>query len=274
MIKKNTAGLPLGLLALIAVGAPPAHADDYVSPTNERVRLSLGAMRVSSATNVRIDSSTGVAGTPINGEDTFGLDKSDFEPKFQATVRAAVRHRLSFDYFTLDRTGNTTITAPIVFRNVVLLPGDPAQTKLSLRTLGITYGYSFWHSEKLELAATLGVHSTDISTRARVQTQTRHVDQSEDQAGPVPTAGLDATWVISKRFYLDARGQYLSVHVNHLDGSLGFYELAGLYRYRPNVAFGIGYTEVRAHLASTKASDAGLFDFNTKGPEMFFRIAF
>jgi hypothetical protein len=256
--------------------APRAHADgDYFSPTDERVRLSLGAMHVSTSTRVRADSSAGTTGTEIDGEHDFGLDKSDFEPKFQVMVRVATRHRLTFDYFTLDRSGSATVgRTPIVFRDVVLLPGDPLQTSLSLRTFGMAYGYSFWHSEKLEIAATLGVHTTDISTTARVQTQTRHIIQSEDAAGPVPVVGIDGTWVISKRFYLDWRAQYLNVHVHNLDGSLGFYDLDALYRFRPNVSFGIGYVEVRAHLASLKTAQTGLFDFNSKGPEMFVRVAF
>ena len=270
---------PLVLAASMTLLGSSAHADGdyYFSPTDERIRLTLGAMHVTSSTNVRVDSTAGTTGSDINGEHDFGLDKSDFEPKFQATVRVATRHRLSFDYFTLDRSGNAVIPttgAPIVFRDVILLPGDPLQTKLSLRTLGITYGYSFWHSEKLEIAANLGVHSTDVSAMVKVQTVTRHIIQSEDAAGPVPTVGLDGTWVISNHFYIDGRGQYLDVHVANLDGSLGFYELDALYRYRPNVSFGIGYTEVRAHLSSLRSSQTGLFDFNTKGPEMFFRIGF
>lgn len=264
-------------LASLTLAAKPSHADgDYFSPTDERVRISLGAMHVSSATTLRADSSAGLPGTTINGEDTFGLDKSDFEPKFQATVRVATRQRLSFDYFTLDRSGSNTLTGttPVVFRNVVFQPGDPLQTQLSLRTFSITYGYSFWHSETLEIAGTLGVHATDISAMAKVQTQTRHIIQTDDQAGPVPTLGIDATWVASKRFYLDGRAQYLNVHVNNLQGSLGIYELDALYRFRPNVSFAVGYTEVRAHLASTQTSQGGLFDFNAKGPEMFVRVAF
>jgi len=31
---------------------------------------------------------------------------------------------------------------------------------------------------------------------------------------------------------------------------------------------------VRAHLTSTKTHESGLFDFNTKGPEVFVRVAF
>jgi hypothetical protein len=266
----------LVLSAFIGLLAQPARADgDYFSPTDERVRLSLGAMHVSSATSLQADSSTGVPGSYINGEDQFGLDKSDFEPMFEAKVRVATRQRLSFDYFTLDRSGDSTVAGtPIAFRDVTFLPGDPLQTQLSLRTIGITYEYSFWHSETLEIAGTAGVHAADISTTAKVQTSTRHIIQTDDHAGPVPTVGIDATWVASKRFYLDGRAQYLNVHDDNLSGSLGIYAFDALYRFRPNVSFGVGYTEIKAHLASTQSSNAGLFDFNTKGPEMFVRVGF
>ena len=267
----NKNGLALAALALFAT---LAHAEDYLSPTEERVRLSLGVVRLSNNTNFQIDSSTGVPGTPVNAEDQFGLDKSDYEAKIQAMVRVGERHRLRFDYFSLDRTGNTTVTDPIVFRDVTLQPNDPLNSNLSIRTFGITYGYSFLHSDRYEVAATIGVADTDISARARVQTATRHVDQTEDQAGPVPTLGLDATYVVSKRFYIDGRAQYLKVRIDDLDGTLGIYELDALYRLRPNISFALGYSMFRANLISAQTKQAGFFSFNSKGPEFFVRIAF
>jgi len=268
MIKNGMAALTLMLVATLA------HADNYLSPTDERVRLSLGVMHVSSTTSIRLDSSQGVPGTPVDAEQIFGLDKSDFEPKFQAMVRVGERHRLRFDYFTLDRDGHTTLADPLIFRDVVLLQGDPVDTTLNLRTLGISYEYSFLHREKFEVAATIGINDTDISARARVSTQNRHVDQREDQAGPFPTIGLDATYVLSKRFYFDVRAQYFKLAVDHLDGSLTFYEVAALYRLRPNISFALGYTSAKAALTSRQTKDSGFFDFNTKGPEFFVRIAF
>jgi hypothetical protein len=268
-MKKNGVGL-----AVLALFATLTHAEDYLSPTEERVRLSLGVVRVSNKTDLQIDSSAGVPGTHLNAEDQFGLDKSDYEAKIQAMVRVGERHRLRFDYFSLDRTGQLTLTQPIVFRDVVLQPGDPLNSDLSIRTFGITYGYSFLHSDRYEVAATIGINDTDISARARVQTQVRHADQTEDQAGPVPTLGLDATYVVSKRFYFDARAQYFRVRVDDLDGSLGIYELDGLYRLRPNISFAVGYTSLRARLISAQAKQAGLFNFNSSGPEAFVRIAF
>src|ERR1700688_229505 len=124
MIKNGMAVLTLALITTLA------HADDYMSPTDERVRLSLGFMHVTSTTNLRLDSSAGVPGTQVNAEHVLGLDGSDFEPKFQAMVRVGERHRLRFDYFTLDRTGNATPRSSIVFRDVTLQAGEPVQTNL------------------------------------------------------------------------------------------------------------------------------------------------
>ena len=264
-----------GILALLlALLAGAAHAEDYFSPTEERVRLSLGTVYLDSKTTVQVNSSAGVTGTLFNAENDFGMNKDDFEAKFQLMLRVGERNRVRFDYFSLDRTGNTTLSKDILFRNVELLPGDPLDSNLSIDVLSITYEYSFIHNERFELAATLGINDTDISARARVNTAARHVDQTEDQAGPFPTIGLDGTYVISKRFYVDARVEYFRANVDKLDGSLGFYEVNALYRLRPNISFALGYELVKAQLLSTQASHAGQFNFTTRGPELFVRVAF
>jgi hypothetical protein len=269
MIKHAMAALGLALVAAAV------HADaDYISPTDDRFRVSLGAMHVTSATTLRVDQSTYAPGTVVSAEHQLGLDSSDTEPKFQVMVRAGVRSRLWLDYFTLDRMASTTIDQTIMFRDVVLQAADPVQSELNLRMLGITYGYSFWHGEKLELAATLGITSVQISAQVKVATEAVHINQSEDIAGPYPTPGFAATWVLSKHFYFDGRVQSLHLHIGDYAGTLGTGELAALYRLRPNVSFALGYTEVRALLDSAKTHESGYFDFNTKGPEIFVRVAF
>ena len=264
-------GLALAGLALFAT---LAHAEDYLSPTDERVRLSLGVLRVSNQTNMLLDSSAGVPGTPVNGENDFGLDKTDFEVKLQAMVRVGERHRLRFDYFSLDRSGSAVSTQTYVFRDSVLLPGDPLDTTLSLRSLGISYEYSFLHSDRYELAGTFGVSSTDISTRVRVTTEARHINQSDDVAGPFPSFGIDGTYVVSKRFYFDGRAQYMRANVNDLQASLEIYEVDGLYRLRPNISFALGYAATRLHLASFQTGNSGYFNLNSSGPELFVRVSF
>ncbi len=264
-----------GIAASLVLLATLAHADgDYISPTNDRVRVSLGIMDLSSTTTLQVDSTTGTPGTVVNGEDQLGLSKDNIEPKFQAMVRAGSRNRIFFDYFTLDRTGNATVTEPIVFRDAVLQVGDPVQSLLNFRVLGLTYAYSFYRSEKLEFAAMLGADSVDIQAQVKVQSPAQHVNQMQDLAGPFPAPGLDATWVLSKRFYVDARIQYLGLHFDNLDGSLGFLEFDALYRFRPNVSFALGFTDVKAHLSDNQNTSGGYFDLDTKGPQFFVRVAF
>jgi hypothetical protein len=62
--------------------------------------------------------------------------------------------------------------------------------------------------------------------------------------------------------------------VDHLDGSVGIYELDALYRLRPNISFAMGYNVFRASLISRQTKQAGFFNFDSKGPEIFVRIAF
>ncbi len=80
--------------------------------------------------------------------------------------------------------------------------------------------------------------------------------------------------MISKRFYVDARAEYVKANVDDLRASLGFYELDAFYRLRPNIAFAAGYNMVRAHLFSAQTTQAGYFNFNTSGPEVFVRVSF
>jgi Outer membrane protein beta-barrel domain len=262
--------------ALLLIGAAAQAAEDgpYISPTNERVRLTLGVLRSSVTSTLRLDSSAGVPGTTVNGEDDFGLDRGKYGPKFQAVLRVEERHRLRFDYFSLNRNGMNTIDHAITFKDVELLAGDPVTSDLNLQNFGITYGYSFLHREKFEIAGTLGINIIEISARAKVELPTRRVDERQDLAGPFPTLGIDATYVISKRFYLDGRYQYLKLSIDQLDGSLALYEFDALYRWRANVSGGIGYSGIHAKLSSTKPGQSGLFDLNAKGPQLFVRVAF
>ena len=79
----------------------------------------------------------------------------------------------------------------------------------------------------------------------------------------------------AKSDYFPADKQWMiNFRVDDLDGSLGIYELDALYRLRPNISFALGYSMFKASLVSAQTKQAGSFNFNSKGPEFFVRIAF
>jgi hypothetical protein len=273
----NRTGIALAALALtLTLHAARARADgDYLSPTDERFRATIGLLRAGSSTTLQVDGSNGTPGTFIDGENDLGLDRKRYLPRFEVMVRAGSRHRIWVDYFGLDRSVTTTLTSSaLAFHDSVLQKGFPVTTDLSLRAFGLNYGYSFVKTQRFEVAGTFAVDAVDISARVRQVSAAGRVDSSENLAGPFPTPGIAATWVLSRRFYLDGRAQYLKVAIDHIDGSMAFYEFNALYRLRPNVSFALGYDAVKANLASTKVNQAGEFSFSTRGPQILVRVAF
>ena len=189
------------LLAALALFATLAHAEDYLSPTEERVRLSLGVVRLSTIPTCCSTAAPAFRACSQCGG-CVGPDKNDFEAKIEAMVRVGERHRLIFDYFSLDRTDSTIVAQPIVFRDVVLQPGDPLDTDLSIRTFGISYGYSFLHSDRFEVAAASA--STTRTSRSAHAYGLRHACTRARSGRSISDPGLDATYVVSKRFYVEA----------------------------------------------------------------------
>jgi hypothetical protein len=269
-----------GLLSLaLTLSASTALADaDYFSPTNELIAISLGVMKISPATSLRLDNTTAtgtVTGTTFNGENDLGLDSSRTEPKFEAAVRAGKRDRLFFDYFILDRDDTKTLAnGPAQFGNIVLLAGDPVQTDMSMRLFSVGFGHSFLHGEKFELTALIAVNEIETNASLRVQSLTRHLFDEKSLAGPLPTPGVAATWAVSRRFYIDANAKYMKLSVDHLTGTASNYDVDIFYRLHPNVALALGYIDARVNLVSRQAGNTGAFDFDAKGPELFVRVAF
>jgi hypothetical protein len=261
--------------SLLALLATTAYADDpYLSPTGDRVRVSLGLQQTGAATGFRLDSGT-VPGSVIDGENMLGLERRRVTPAFSVEVRAGERDRVRLDYFSLDRNDTKTLTgSPLLYGGATLLVGDPVQSDVSVRTFGLTYAHSFIHNERFELAATLGVSDLSVDSRLRVATATTHINVDHSLAGPVPTPGLEATWVLSRRFYLDAHASYLQGARHRLSASVEQYTVDALYRLRPNVAFALGYGGFRADLTSRRSGDSGFADLTTKGPQFLVRVEF
>ena len=261
--------------SLLVLLATAACADDaYLSPTGDRVRVSLGLQQTSATTGFLLNNGT-VAGTPIDGENTLGLDRRRVTPSFEVEVRAGERDRIRLDYFSLDRNDRKTLTGtPLTYGGVTLRVGDPVQSDVSVRAFDLTYAHSFIHNERFELAATLGVADLDVDSRLQVATAMTHINVDHSLAGPVPTPGIEATWVLSRRFYLDAHGAYLKGARHQLSASVEQYGVDVLYRLRPNIAFALGYGGFKADLTSRRSGDSGYANLSAGGPQLLVRVEF
>jgi hypothetical protein len=223
-------------------------------------------------TNVRYDSSAGVAGTRVSGEDTLGFPDKLKQVSVDMMFRIGERHRIHADFYKMTRSGDEVIDQQIRFGDEVFLVNDRVLSSMDLRKLGLTYTYSVFRGEKLELGAGLALHL--LQMEGALNAPARFVREDLDVAGPFATLAADGTWRFTRRFSLNLAGSYLGGSVSNVKG--GYRLLHGdlQFRARPNLAFGLGYTQSRFKITSNDVDFPGYFYLEYEGPEAFVRVSF
>ncbi|MBS0376729.1 MAG: hypothetical protein JSR73_19300 [Proteobacteria bacterium] len=269
-----TAALMLALLAVTAAAEakPPVEEPDNL--LNDRLTLQAGLVFSSNQTTVRYDSNAGNPGTVLDGEKDLGLPSRKLIGKAELMFRMKERHRVHIGnyYLPLDRHATRPLDQSVNFGNSTFLVGDVVASELNMRLLAINYSYSFVKNDRLELAASLGFDVIGFEAAATVAARLR--TERQDQSAPAPLAGLDGTVRISRRFYGEARAQYVRANVQDVHGSISTYEANLLYRLSPNVSFGLGYSGFKVDVDFVKATQGGLFKLHSTGPQLFARVGF
>lgn len=249
---------------------PPTHS--IPSPITDHFALKGIYFQPKVSTLLRYDSSTGATGTEFSVEDTLGLGDALNQGTIEMWLRMSERHRLRVDYYKMTRKGDVVLDQLVTFGDSTFLPGERVVSNMDLRELGLTYTYSLLRRETIEVGVGLGLHLLQVEGAAEVPL--RFVGEDFDTAGPMATLAVDGTWRIKERFSVNARVQYFQGNIDAVDGLFGAYHLDVQYRWRPNFAIGLGYSQTRMKVDSTDPDFSGLFDMEYKGPEAFIRVSF
>lgn len=243
------------------------------SPITDRFAMRLSYFRPSIDTFLRLDRSTGQAGTNLNVEDDLGLADSANMFRAEMIFRLRERNRLRVDYFKSTRHGDKVLNQTVNFGDQTFLVTDRAQTELDYRALGLTYTRSVLYFDRFELGVGLGIAL--LEAHAKGEVVARNIREKEDGVAPYPTIALDTTWRISKRWSFNGRAQTFTAHLSDFTGSLSDYHADVQYRWRRNLAFGLGWSSlrIRAESKSTK-NMPGKFNQDIEGPEFFIRASF
>jgi len=250
----------------------PTHERPIASPITDHFALRGSFFPASLSTDVHIDPSAGVSGTPLSAERDLGQPSHLYQGRGELIFRLRERHRLRVDYFGSDRNADQVLNRDIIFGSHTFHDHDLTQTQLQFSMLSFTYTYSLLRSERFELGAGLGVHLFNAEARGTDQTLQQHAESSAD--GAIPTLALDGTWRISQRFAWTARAQYVSATIHNDSGSLGDYHTDLQYRWFANFAVGVGYEDIRTQVEVSHGNTPGGFALRVSGPELFFRASF
>jgi hypothetical protein len=264
---------------MLAAGAAAA-ADDYspppplpvASPITDHFALRADFFWGKIDTFGRFDSAKGVEGTPFTGEGDLGLTDKEHQVRIEIMFRIEQRSRLRVNFLDSRRQADKTINRTLQYGDQTFLVDNPVHSSFDWRQMDLTYTYSFLRSERFELGAGLGVHLIEAEATAEIPRTPQYADFTG--AGPFATLALDGTWRISKRWALSARGQYLKVTIGSVSGMMGDYHADLQYRWKRNLAFGLGYERQEVELDVRNADPSGVLRLTFSGPELFGRMSF
>jgi hypothetical protein len=268
---------PWGVLGLVLVLPTFALAQsraprEIASPITDRFAVRGIYYQPSLTTDARFDSDAGTPGTPFSAEQDLGLDDEANQGRMELMIRMKDRHRVRVDYLKLDRYGENTLTRPIVYRNTTYATGDRVLSDFNVRMLGISYAFSALRRETFEIGVGLGLHI--VETQAASEVRARNVTEEGSGVGIVPTLAVDGTWRISRRWALTGRAQYLEVDAADIEGTFADYHVDVQYRWRRNLAVGLGWSKLNLDVDVTSNDLPGLVNLDSAGPELFFRVSF
>jgi hypothetical protein len=260
-----------------------AEKDEIASPVSDRFYLRFSAYSAAVETRMQLDPTEPPViilppppgqqpGTALFAEDDLGMDDQVEQARIEFDFRLRNRNHLRVDYFKLNRYGETFTTQPIAFGDIDFQIGDRIRSKLDWRVLSLTYTYSLWKSERFEAGAGLGIHV--IEAHAELNEPGTLNRETFSEAAPFATIAGNAAFRISKRWSVTARGQTYEYSRGDLTGSLSDFHTDLQYRWRKNMAVGLGYTRLEYDLQAKPDDKPALFEMSVGGPELFFRAAF
>src|SRR5262245_49803123 len=123
----------LAIGALAALSSLPGLAEEPAEELLDRFSFSAEVSALGVDSSVRLDSTAGTPGTPVDLESDLGLDSSKRVPSAVFEFSPGRRHRLLFAWTALDRDGSQVLDQPIFFGDEVFLAGQTLITSLKVQ---------------------------------------------------------------------------------------------------------------------------------------------
>ena len=254
----------------------PAWRDD---PLGSQFVFGAGLFGPRLDTKVRLDSSTGLTGTEIDFESTLGMDDKDRLPLVLGFYRVAKKHRINFQYFRLDRHGNSVSDVPIRFGDVIFPANLPLSSFFNVDVYSLSYSYSLIHDEKKELAFNVGLQFQDIEMGISGNLGPGLIAEETDVVAPLPTFGVTFDYAISDKWIFTSLVGVFALEIDLGDDTTFSGEILQIntgvaYKAFKNVAFALQYNYFRVDVDVDDPDWMGSLKYEYRGPVLAIAVFF
>ena len=267
--------LVFGTALVLLFGPGAAFADERPAwrdePLGSRFALGAGVFAPRLDTQVRRDSSNGIIGTVIDFESTRGMDDSDRSALILGYYRFAKRHRLGFQYFRLDRNGDSVSDAPIRFGDVVIPANFPVSSFFNVDVYALNYSYSLIHDGRKELALNIGLQLQDVETGIAGNLGPGFLVEEADVYAPLPTFGGSFDYAINEKWIFTSMLGIFAIEIDlgddsDLSGEILQFNTGLIWKAFDNVGFALQYNYFNVDVDVNDSDWVGFLKYEYRGP--------
>jgi len=256
-----------GFMFISAVGAG---AEEEQLP--DRFGLRLGGYNIRNASNImRLDSTNGLIGTYIDFEKTLGGDTTATVFRIDGFYRFNDHHSLSFSWYDIHLTGSRVLIQEFVWGGNTYTIGTQVDSELRFDVAKLSYQYSVYHNDKVELGASIGLHvdhrTTGISASG--------ISDAGSQTITAPLLGLFANYNFTPSFSVYYNYQFFFFsYEDKFTGGLQDFLLGLEYRLFRNVGLGAAFNRFGADLKLVGNDKTLYIDTNWNGGMLYAAVYF
>lgn len=164
-------------------------------------QIKVGALYTWIDSNLDI-SKNNVNQSNIDYESDLNLDEQTLNPSLEASWTYNERHYFAFNFFSLRREAQKTLSEEINIGEDITFEADAAvNSYLNTDFYQFSYGYDFLESERWALGASIGLHLVNIETEIKSNTSNLNNERQvayQDTSLPLPNVGLFTHYQLSK----------------------------------------------------------------------------
>jgi hypothetical protein len=222
----------------------PAHAKDQPS---DKFKISLGGYTLArNETEMSLTERNTGAGVSISPEDTLGLQTEQTVFRLDGRYRFNPEHSLSFSWYSISIDGTKQIEEQIDWvdenGDPITIPiGARVDTQMDYDIYKLSYLWSFYHCDKVELAAGLGLHITRIAVGLQAETTSSGIDARDASLTlPLPVLSFGLSYNVTNKLSWYLKSETFSIELDEWTGTYNDNSLGVDYRLLKNVSVGVG----------------------------------
>ena len=273
-MKAVVAQVVTGILTTVMMAGSVSAAEDeaavYAFP--DKYMLRLGAYIVDGADTQFSVSKDGL-GAVIDYARDLGGDSRDTIPRIDAYYRFNPRHRIDFTSFSVDRKGSRTLEIDVTIDGTDYFASETLNSDIKYTLYKLGYGYSFYHSEKVELTLTAGLNFTTYDFK--FSTSAGDKAESAGFTAPLPMFGLRMGYAITPKWSVNYVAESFFIDFEDtIKGALVNYELNTEYKLFKNFAIGAGLARMGSNVDVNDDDYSGKVSDSYRGYTVFGTLYF